>query len=96
MFQLQRSPGSTEGLPSLVLQLASFPLSSLFLFFPGVRSKQLFPLHVLFCALLADHTPTSGSLLRSRLAGAEARCLLPSPFVAAEEAQEPGTAALLF
>lgn len=39
MFQLQHSPGSTQGLPSLVATAHSSPLSSLSLFCLGVRSS---------------------------------------------------------
>lgn len=73
MFQLQHSLGSTEGLPSLVATARSSPLSSLLSVLPQCQVKQLFPLHVLVCALPADHTPAPGEML------------LPSPFVAAEE-----------
>lgn len=93
MFQLQHSPGSTEGLPSLVTTACLF--SPFFPFFCSslVSGQSSSSLSTVCFVLFLQVTGTSGSLLCARLAGAEARCLLPSPFVAAVE---QGTTALLF
>lgn len=55
MFQLQRSLGSTEGLPSLVATAHSSPLSSLSLFCLAVRSN-CSSLSVFWCVLCLQIT----------------------------------------